>query len=119
MGAGDGPDARACASCGYDSRGLPVEGACPECGLAVRESVIIGTAPAPESTEGKGYAEAAHACGVLSLFTSCINGIGLGVFALRAHGRQAAGTRVRGRALATIRMSVVGLIASVVVLLVV
>lgn len=34
-----------CASCGYDLRGLPLSGRCPECGRPVLESVRIGVDP--------------------------------------------------------------------------
>lgn len=70
-----------CARCGYELKGLSIRGSCPECGLAVRATLLAAVDPAADELRPLVHPRVV----VCGLVTWCAGGLvgGVGVLSLR------------------------------------
>lgn len=103
-----------CTNCGYNLTGITIGGACPECGMSVGDSLVMG---AQQATSGMSVAS--MVLGILGVLTGCfpcvgaimpITGLILGIVGLNQCAAGGYAGSSRGMAIAGIILNSVGLV---------
>jgi len=102
-----------CNGCGYNLTGITIGGSCPECGMSVGESIMMGSNPITS-----GLAVASMVIGIIAVMTGCfpflggilpLGGLTLSIISLNQLKSGAYSSASRGMAIAGVITNAVGL----------